>query len=61
MPRNRIKTNHVQRVLEKGMEALVKNGDIDEKTARSHIVGYLAQILNEAGIEKTPSKKRRVS
>lgn len=52
----------VWRVLEKGIKALVKNGDLKETTARSHVVGYLAQLLHEAGVSGANGslKPRRV-
>jgi hypothetical protein len=49
-PYSRYEKDEIWRVLEKGIKALVKNGDLEEKTARAHIVGYLTQALREAGI-----------
>lgn len=51
--------DEVWRVLEKGIKALVKNGDLEEKTARTHIVGYLTEALKGAGIVGM-SQKRKV-
>jgi len=49
-PYTRYQKDEIWRVLEKGIKALVKNGDLEEKTARTHIVGYLTQALREAGV-----------
>jgi len=37
-------------VLGRGIEELRANGDIEEKTARRYIVGYLAKMLHESGL-----------
>ena len=42
------------RVLDRGIKDLVKNGDVEEHTARQYIVGYLTKLLSEAGISETP-------
>lgn len=46
-----LESSAVFRMVEKGVKALVKNGDIEEKTSRDHIVGYLAKLLTEAGFK----------
>lgn len=51
--------DEIWRALEKGIKALAKNGDLEERTARTHIVGYLTRMLKEAGIEG-PSQADRV-
>jgi len=46
------------KVIEKELDALVKNGDLRETTARPYIVGSLCKALDDAGIlqlEKTKS------
>lgn len=50
-PYARYRKDELWRLLERGIKALVKNGDLEEKTARTHIVGYLTKLLNEAGVE----------
>lgn len=42
--------DEVWKALDKALKALIKNGDLEERTARTHIVGYLARVLDEAGI-----------
>lgn len=42
----------VWRVLERGIKAMVKNGDIGENTAREYVVGYLAKLLTDAGFRQ---------
>ena len=37
------------KALAQGVADLVKNGDMDEQTARSHIVGYLTQMVRNCG------------
>jgi hypothetical protein len=53
---NKTSTNHpyvqyeneaIWKVLSKGINDLVSNGDLEEKTARSYIVGYLCKLLLE--------------
>jgi hypothetical protein len=39
------------RTLEKAIAALVKNGDLEERTPREHIVGYICQTI--AGTKKS--------
>ena len=49
-PYKQFEKEQVWRVLDRGIRDLVKNGDLEEKTARTHVVGYLAKLLKEAGI-----------
>jgi hypothetical protein len=37
------------RAVSRAVAKLVKNGDIEEKTARQYIVGYVAKILADEG------------
>lgn len=37
-------------VLDRGIDALVENGDIHETTARRYIIGYLCKLLIESGL-----------
>jgi hypothetical protein len=57
-----LENDPVWRVLEKGLKALVKNGDVEEKTARTHILGYLTQLLHDSGVggSNGSAKHRRV-
>ncbi|MGB7157273.1 MAG: hypothetical protein WBD40_04350 [Tepidisphaeraceae bacterium] len=50
-PYRAFEKDEIWRALEKGIKALAKNGDLEERTARTHIVGYLTRLLKEAGIE----------
>ena len=45
------------RVLTRGMKALESNGDIEEKTARRYIVGYLSKLLIESDLIREDTKK----
>ena len=58
-----MKTTHLYReyerlplwkALDQGIKELESNGDIEEKTARPYIVGYLAKLLSEAGLVVVP-------
>ncbi|HEX8203095.1 MAG TPA: hypothetical protein VF590_21640 [Isosphaeraceae bacterium] len=40
----------VWKVLSKGIKDLEANGDIEEKTARPHIVGYLSKLLHDSDL-----------
>jgi hypothetical protein len=47
----------VWKVLSRGIKNLEANGDIEEKTARHYIVGYLAKLLVESDmINETPTE-----
>jgi hypothetical protein len=61
-PYQHLENDAAWRVLEKGIRALVKNGDVEEKTARTHIVGYLTQLLHDAGVggSNGSAKHRRI-
>jgi hypothetical protein len=61
-PYKKYEGDPIWRALEKAIKALVKNGDLEEKTARSHIVGYLTQSLRETGIAAAngSAKRRKV-
>lgn len=34
--------------INKGLDDLVENNDIEETTSREHIVGYLCKLINES-------------
>ena len=61
-PYQQMENDPLWRVLEKGVKTLVKNGDLEEKTARTHIVGFLAKQLRESGLDVAngSAKKTRV-
>ena len=40
----------VWKVLSKGLNDLQANGDIEEKTARSYLIGYLSKLLVESDL-----------
>jgi len=46
-PYKKFEKDELWRVLNKGIGALAKNGDLEEKTARTHVVGYLVKLLRE--------------
>ncbi|MDF2067624.1 hypothetical protein [Bacillus sp. Cr_A10] len=39
-------------VINKGIDDLVENNDIEETTQREYIVGYLCKLIKELEIEK---------
>lgn len=47
-PYSRYESSTEWRVLDQALDTLVANGDLEEKTARSHIVGYLCQALESS-------------
>lgn len=49
-PYKKYENLQVWRVLKQGVEDLQTNGDLEEKTARTHIIGYLCKLLDEAGL-----------
>jgi hypothetical protein len=49
-PYERHRELHAWRVVEAAVARLVANGDIEEKTARKYLVGYIVKELEEAGI-----------
>jgi len=49
-PYKKYENDRVWRAVEKGIKALAKNGDLEEKTARTHIVGYLTKLIHETGL-----------
>ncbi|HMB95566.1 MAG TPA: hypothetical protein VKK61_05965 [Tepidisphaeraceae bacterium] len=52
------KNSETWRVLNRAISALVKNGDLEEKTAREYIVGYLSQKLADQGIQSNGELKK---
>ena len=48
------------RVINKGIAALVKNGDLKEETARAHVVGYLTKLLRESSAVASNGRHQRV-
>jgi len=48
-PYEEFKTTHIWEVLDKAIQDLVDNSDIEEKTDRSYIVGYLCKTLVASG------------
>lgn len=39
------------KVIDKGINNLVENNDLEEATSREYIVGYLCKLINETGIK----------
>lgn len=53
-PYKQYETEPIWAVINKGISDLVENGDIEEKTARQYIVGYLCKVILESK-ERKPS------
>ena len=47
--------------MDKGIDDLVNNKDIEENTQRAYIVGYLCKLLHETGHENAESKDEKYS
>lgn len=45
------------KVLEAAIEDLVKNDDIEERTQRDYIVGYLVKVLSNSGFLTDDTKR----
>lgn len=45
----------VWKVLDRGVKELQANGDIEERTARPYIVGYLTKLLRDSGALAEPT------
>jgi hypothetical protein len=48
----------VWRTINRGISALVKNGDMEERTARRYIVGYLSKLITEDGFRQVGELRR---
>jgi hypothetical protein len=60
-PYQHLEKDPLWRELNKAIAALVKNGDVEERTARTHIVGYLVQALHASkALSNGDAKSRRV-
>ncbi|ULO05240.1 hypothetical protein H1230_19250 [Paenibacillus sp. 19GGS1-52] len=46
-PYKQFENSQLWKILSAGIEDLVRNEDIVEKTARNYIVGYLCKILDD--------------
>ena len=51
-PYARYEKEALWRAIDRGIRALVKNGDLTEQTTRAHIVGYLSKLLDEEGFKR---------
>jgi hypothetical protein len=49
-PYKELKKHAVWKVLDRGIKDLQANGDIEARTAREYIVGYLSKVLLEADL-----------
>ncbi len=58
-PYQHLENDSLWRAIEKAIKALARNGDLEEKTARTHIVGFLAEQLREAGVESANGTEKR--
>ncbi|HEY1686866.1 MAG TPA: hypothetical protein VGG19_19045 [Tepidisphaeraceae bacterium] len=61
-PYERYKKDKLWPIVNKAVGALVRNGDLAEKTDRTYIVGYLVQLLRESSAleESNSSKHQRI-
>ena len=51
-PYSQFEHSPLWRVIEEAVHDLATNGDVELKTARRYVVGYLCQQIFEAGLEK---------
>lgn len=63
-PYAHVESLRVWKVLDQGIQDLAANGDLDEKTERKYIVGYLAKLLLDAELiaelsKQSPAKRAR--
>lgn len=58
-PFHELEKLRVWKLFNQGVKDLEANGDIEEKTARKYIVGYLSKILVDSGLieDATASSK----
>ncbi len=47
------------RIIERGIRDLVRNTDLEERTPRQYVVGYLCKLLRESGVLRTLPGKRK--
>jgi len=47
-PYKQYEAESIWAIIDRGISDLVENGDMEEKTARRYIVGYLCKILLES-------------
>ena len=55
-PYEKFESTIIWNVVDRAIDDLVNNTDIEEKTDRGYIVGYLCKILFEAGLINLNSK-----
>ena len=48
----------IWRSVNRAITALVKNGDLEERTARRYIVGYLSKFLSEDGFQQVAELRK---
>ncbi|KKS93158.1 MAG: hypothetical protein UV70_C0015G0002 [Parcubacteria group bacterium GW2011_GWA2_43_13] len=58
---NKFKKTKLWEIMDKGIDDLVNNKDIEENTQRAYIVGYLCKLLHETGHENAESKDEKYS
>ncbi|WP_172645602.1 hypothetical protein [Domibacillus tundrae] len=51
-PYEKFESTALWEIINKGIDSLVENNDIEETTRREYIVGYLCALISEAEIEK---------
>lgn len=49
------------RLVNKAIDALVKNGDLEERTNRAYITGYICRVLSAAEHASRPPRRREKS
>ncbi|MDC7783388.1 hypothetical protein [Priestia megaterium] len=51
-PYKQLEGTPLWKVIDKGINDLVENEDLEETTSREYIVGYLCKLINETEIKK---------
>lgn len=51
-PYKQFENTRLWNVINKAIEELVENDDIEEKTQREYIVGYISKLINESTMER---------
>lgn len=55
---NEFKNTKIWEVLDQGIQNLIDNQDIEEKTNREYLIGYLLKLLKEKECIKSDSLKK---
>ena len=55
-PYEKFKSNKIWNVVDRAVDNLVENNDIEERTNREYIIGFLCKTLCEAGLTDLNTK-----